>query len=452
MKNSVEPSSGRILPQDLDAERAVVGGLMLDNQAAGAALAVLSSDGRDFYRTGHRLIFRAVLGLIDKGCVADLITVCDELRKRGDLDRAGGPVYVSDVSDSAISAATIGHYAEIVKSKAIERHIIAEASRLIEAAYDPAKETTEVLNEVQSTILNLSAAKEKKTLQGARDVARKTFAMIEKRHHQGGMMTGLSSGIHDLDTLILGLNAGDLIIVAARPGMGKTALAGNIALHVALEGTTALMISLEMPAESLMTRCLAKMSGIDSRQLRRGLVKDSQWSRLVDATGRIGGAPLFIDDNPDIAPAEIRAKTRRLKAEYGLGLLVVDYMQLMRVPGRHETREQAVAEISRTLKAIARELEIPVIGLSQLNRQVDNRPDKRPMLSDLRESGAIEQDADIIVFIYRDEVYDKRPENPHRGIAEIEIAKHRNGPTGTLKMHFEATTQTFTDLYDSDQS
>lgn len=446
MTNNLDPSLRLVLPHDHDAERAVLGGLMLDNQAVSDVLSILETDGQDFYHTAHRSIFRAILDLTDKGTVADLVTLCDELRSRGDLDKVGGPVYVSEVQDGAISAANIRHYCAIVKSKAIERHIISQASKLIEAAYSPIVDTDEALNQAQRTILALSLLQEGKTMHTSRDLARNTFAMIEKRHAQGGPLIGLPTGISDLDDRTLGLQNSDLIIIAGRPSMGKTALVGNIAMHSTLNGVPVLLFSLEMPAESLMTRILAGMSNIDSRQLRRGFVCNDQWPRLVNAASRIGAAPLFIDDKVDVTPAEIRAKARRHKAEHGLGLLIIDYIQLMRVPGRHDTREQAVAEISRTLKAIARELEIPVIGLSQLNRQVDSRPNKRPMLSDLRESGAIEQDADVIAFIYRDEVYNKSESNPERGIAEIEIAKHRNGPTGTVRVQFAAKTQTFRDL------
>lgn len=451
MTRDVDPSIQRVPPHDLDAERAVIGALLLDNNAAGDVLSLLSPGGEDFYRTHNQIIFRAAIGLIDKGTVADMVTISDALRSRGELEKIGGSVVIMEIGDAAISSVNVKYYAKIVKNKAIERTIITEASRLIDAAYSPAGDTVEALNEAQKTIFSLSLAREKNTIHFSRDLARQTFATIEKRHEQGGRITGQSTGFRDLDTLTLGLHPGELVIIAGRPGMGKTALAGNIALHVTLNGVPVLLFSLEMPAESLMIRILAGMSRIDSRQLRRGLVGNDQWSRLVSVTGKIGEAPLFIDDKPDVTPVEIRAKARRLKAEYGLGLLVVDYMQLMRVPGRHDTREQAVAEISRTLKTIARELEIPVIGLSQLNRQVDSRIYRRPVLSDLRESGAIEQDADVIDFIYRDEMYNKSPDNPDKGIAEIEIAKQRNGPTGTVRLQFDATTQTFRDLINDDR-
>jgi replicative DNA helicase len=350
---------------------------------------------------------------------------------------------VAEVVDGAITAANVHHYAEIVKGYAIRRGILEEASKVIEAAYDPTIEVSEVLEQATRSILSLSIQKEKNWTRNALVLAKKTMADIESSNEQGDLIPGISTGLRDLDDLTSGLQKSDLIIIAGRPSMGKSALAGNIAQYTAMNGKVVAFFSLEMPAESLMMRFLAGQSGIDSRHLRRGFVRDNQWPHLISAASGISNTPLFINDKPDLTPMELRATARRLKAEHGLELLIVDYIQLMRVPGRYDTREQAVAEISRTLKAIARELSIPVIGLSQLNRQVDARPEKRPILSDLRESGAIEQDADIIAFIYRDEVYNKREENPERGFAEIEIAKHRNGPRGTIKLRFDAPLQTF---------
>jgi len=436
----------RVPPYNLDAEQAVIGGILLENSAASDVLAVLNADGREFYHTAHSVIFQTILSLIDKGNIADIVTVCDELRNRGQLDKVGGPVFVSEVMDGAISAANVNHYAQIVKGYAIRRNIISEVSKIIEATYDPSNEVSESLEQAQKSILSLSFQQEKNTTHNAHDSVKQTVAGFESRHKKGDLITGISAGLRDLDSLTLGLNRDDLIIIAGRPGMGKSALAGNIAQYVAMEGKPVLICSLEMPHDNVMTRIIAGQTGIDSRHLRRGFIRDNQWPALVSTASAISNTPLFIDDKPDLTPMELRAKARRLKAEHGLDLLIVDYIQLMRVPGRYDTREQAVAEISRTLKAIARELSIPVIGLSQLNRQVDSRIEKRPMLSDLRESGAIEQDADVIAFIYRDELYNKRPDNPDRGIAEIEIAKHRNGPTGTIKLRFDAATQTFRDI------
>ena len=436
---------------NLDAERGVIGGILLENTAAGEALSILQADGSDFYHAGNRLIFQAGLGVINRGGVADLITVGDELQSRGNLEKAGGPAYVAEVMDGAISAANVRHYAEIVKGYAIRRTIIDEAQKVINAAFSTAVDITETLEQAQRSILSLSIRREKSTTHNSYDLVKQTIANIESRHEKGDLLTGIATGHRDFDNLILGLNSGESLIIAGRPAMGKTAFAGSIAQNVALQGKPVAIFSLEMPGESLMMRYLSGQTGIDSRHLRRGLIPDHQWPKLVSAAQTMAKTLLFIDDKPDITPMELQAKARRLKAEHGLSLLIVDYIQLMRVPGRHDTREQAVAEISRTLKAIAQELSIPVIGLSQLNRQVDSRPNKHPMLSDLRESGAIEQDADVIAFIYRDEIYNKSPDNPDRGIAEIEIAKHRNGPTGTIKLRFIPETQTFKDMQHDQQ-
>lgn len=443
----IDMSLNKVPPHNNEAEAAVLGSLLMENSAAADVLSILNADGSDFYHTAHGLIFKTVLNLIDKGSVADLVTVCAELDSRGQLDKVGGHVFVAEVVDGAITAANVHHYAEIVKGHAIRRGIIEEASRVIEAAYEPTSEVSEVLEQAQRSILALSIQKEKNTTRSAHNVVKQTVTEIENRDKQrrsrGDLITGISTGLRDLDDLTSGLQKSELIIIAGRPSMGKSALAGNIAQYAAMDGKVVVLFSLEMPGESLMMRLLAGESGIDSRHLRRGFIRDSQWPNLVHAASEISNTPLFINDKPDLTPMELRAMARRLKADHGLDLLIVDYIQLMRVPGRYDTREQAVAEISRTLKAIARELSIPVIGLSQLNRQVDGRTDKHPMLSDLRESGAIEQDADVIAFIYRDEVYNKSENNLERGFAEIEIGKHRNGPPGRIKLRFDAATQTF---------
>jgi len=438
----------RVPPHDSDAEKAVVGGLLINNQAANDVLSILQANGCDFYHLGHAAVFQAALSLIDQSGVADLITTCASLRTQGILDKIGGYAFVSDIVDNAISAANIRHYCEIVKNKAIQRKIIAEASHLIEAAHS-AGNTNEVLDEAQRTLFALSQERGKSTtLHSARELAKDTFSVIERRHDRGGKaLTGQSTGIRDLDAITLGLHAGDLFIIAARPGVGKTALGLSIARHVAVvDNAPVLFCSLEMPADTLMTRLFASSTGIDSRQLQRGLVSNDRWTHLVRAASQIGEAPLFIDDLSSMTPMEIRSKARCIKSAHGLGLVIIDYLQLMHMPGKHDSREQAVAEISRSLKGLAKELNVPVIALSQLNRKVEDRPNRRPQMGDLRESGAIEQDADVIAFIYRDEVYNKSEDNPEKGIVEIDIAKHRNGPTGTVRAHFDAKTQTFSDI------
>lgn len=439
MENQKNYQSARVLPHDDQAEQAVVGSMLYDNACVDDIF--LSPD--DFYSTANKLIFSAILELVNVGRVADLVTVCDHLTGTGNIKKCGGHAYVSGVIDAVISVASVTSYAQIVKDKSIERRIVAESQRMIDSVYGPEETSRVKLEEAQKIILNLSLENKAGTLKNSREICKKTFDGIEYRHNNKYSMIGHPTGLYDLDSATSGLIAGDLIIIAGRPGMGKSALAGNIASNVAAQGEPVLLFSLEMPAEAVMTRIIARESGINSRNLRRGQLADTQWPMAVAATGRISNWPIFIDDKPDITPTEIRAKARKLRKECGISLLVVDYIQLVRAAGKYDSREQAVSEISRTLKAIARELEIPVVGLSQLNRQVDSRPDKRPMLSDLRESGAIEQDADVIIFIYRDEVYNKSEENPKRGFAEIDIAKHRNGETGRFEVIFDARTQHF---------
>ena len=435
----------RTMPNNLEAEKAVLGAILYDNAAAAEVVEVLQMDGSDFYHSANQIIFKTIIDVTDRGGAADLISTIDALKNKGSLEKVGGAAYVAELVDGTGTAANIRHYAVIVKRIANERRAIEAGQRMIEAVYSGQSE--DAIADAQKSILALSMERGGKTLRTGGDIAKATMNQIETRYRRGGgRITGMPTGLKDFDEITGGLQNDELIIIAGRPAMGKSALAGNISKSAIFNNTPTLICSLEMPGESDVMRIIADMTGINTRQLRGGFIQDSQWPVIINAVSQIGNAPLFIDDKPDLTPTEIRAKARRLKAEHGLGLLIVDYIQLVRVPGKHDTREQAVAEISRTLKAIARELKIPVIGLSQLNRQVDARTEKRPMLSDLRESGAIEQDADVIAFIYRDEVYNKRPDNPNRGIAEIEIAKHRNGPTGTVKLRFDAATQAFRDF------
>ena len=435
--NDIDPSSHRIPPHNIDAERAVLGAVMLENLSLGAVLDVI--EAADFYLDAHRKIFSAIIAITDHNEPADLVTLSSALRDQKRLEQIGGTAYLSELVDNVGSAANVAHYARIIKEKAVTRSLIGAASRMLDAAYSPEKSTEEMTNEAQQIILSLSMTKSKRRIQTAREIAKETFAVIEERSKRGGTLTGLSTGLSKLDELTDGLHNGELFIGAARPGVGKTALAVCIARHVAQTGTPVFFYSAEMPAQTLMIRMLSGTSGIDSHKLRRGAVFGSSWTLLARAAESIGSIPLFIDDGANVTPAELRATARRVRVEHGIGLLIVDYLQLMKANGRYETREREVAEISRTLKGIAMELSIPVIGLSQLNRKIEDRQDKRPLLSDLRESGAIEQDADVIAFIYRDEA---------QGTAEINIAKHRNGPTGIVKLRFDATTQTFRDFND----
>ena len=430
------------------AERAVLGGLLLENRSLSDVLEILDPSGEDFYHTANGLIFRTIIDLINRWSItADIITVCDALSSAKRLDGIGCHAYVCGLADDAISAVNVRDYARIIKEKSIKRRFITTGVWFTSVGYDPTSEVEAIESEAQRKIFVLSLSEDKKTIRASRDIVRQAFSTIEARRQKGGQITGLSTGFSQLDNVIGGLPNGNLIIIAGRPSMGKTALAVNIAVNRVLERHPTLVFSLEMPADGLMTRILSQVTELDSRHLSRGLVRDDQWPKLANAAQKIGEAPLFIDDNVSVTPTEIRAKARQMKAEHQIELMIVDYLQLMRIPGRHDTREQQVAEISRTLKGIARELDIPVIALSQLNRQVEQRVgDKRLGMGDLRESGAIEQDADIIAFIYRDEVYNKSENNPEKGLAEIIIGKNRNGPTGTIKLKYNAKFTRFENL------
>jgi replicative DNA helicase len=432
--SDVDLSSHRIPPHNLDAEKSVLGAILLDNLSLGAVIEIIEAG--DFYSDAHRKIFTVIVAMSDQNEPVDLITLGNSLRDQKRLEQIGGTAYLSELVDNVASAANVSYYTKIIKEKAVTRSLIGAASKMLDAGYSTEKNTAEAINEAQQIILSLSLSGGKRRIQTAREIAKQTFAVIEERSKRGDALPGLSTGLRKLDELTLGLQDGELFIIAARPGMGKTALAIGIAHHVAQEGTPVYFFSAEMPSETLMIRMFSGTTGIDSHQLRRGSLFGSSWASLARAAESIGSIPLFIDDGSDLTPTELRATARRLKGEHGIGLLVVDYMQLMKANGRYESREREVAEISRTLKGIARELSIPVIGLSQLNRKIEDRQNKTPQLSDLRESGAIEQDADVIAFIYRDEA---------QGTAEINIAKHRNGPTGQIKVRFSRT-QTFEDM------
>ena len=432
--SDVDPSSHRIPPHNLDAEKSVLGAILLDNLSLGAVIEIIEAG--DFYSDAHRKIFTIIVAMSDRNEPVDLITLGNFLRDQKRLEQIGGTAYLSELVDNVASAANVAYYAKIIKEKAVTRSLIGAASKMLDAGYSTEKNTAEAINEAQQIILSLSLSGGKRRIQTAREIAKQTFAVIEERSKRGDALPGLSTGLRKLDELTLGLQDGELFIIAARPGMGKTALAIGIAHHVAQEGTPVFFFSAEMPSETLMIRMFSGATGIDSHQLRRGSLFGSSWASLARAAESIGSIPLFIDDGSDLTPTELRATARRLKGEHGIGLLIVDYMQLMKANGRYETREREVAEISRTLKGIARELNIPVIGLSQLNRKIEDRPNKTPQLSDLRESGAIEQDADVIAFIYRDEA---------QGTAEINVTKHRNGPTGQITVRFSRT-QTFEDM------
>lgn len=432
----------RIPPHNKEAEQAVIGSLLIDNSTWSIIEDLLSCE--DFYVVAHKKIFKAMSDFKDK--MFDIITIVSWLRDRDELDAVGGAVYVVDLADNVPSAANIEYYAKIVKEKSLRRSLIKKAYELSNIAYAEDEDISEVVNKAQREILRLDSGRTKGNIKTSKEITKRTLQDIERRYQDGKSVIGLSTGLKELDDWTSGLQNGELTIIAGRPGMGKTAIAMNIGQAASLKGECVLVHSIEMPDESLMIRMLAALSKVESKNLRKGFVRDAEWPSVVKAAGRMSDAALLIDDSSTITTAELRSSARRAKKEHNISLLVLDYIQLMTPATKGERREQEVAEISRTLKSIARELHIPVIGISQLNRGVDARTDKRPMMSDLRESGAIEQDADLILFIYRDEVYNKSEDNPQKGIAEIIIGKNRHGPTGIIKTVFLDKFQTFVDL------
>ena len=424
----------RIPPQNVEAEQAVLGAMLLSHDAVIVAMEKLQS--QDFYRDVHRIIFEAMEHLHRENKEIDVIALPDELKRMKKLDDVGGLEYVLNLPNLVGSAANIEYYANIVAEKALARNLISTCTELTTEAYDGQKETEALLDDAERRILQLSDTKNRGDFASVGAVVEVTLDKITKLYENKAGLTGLPTGFRDLDRMTSGLQPSDLILVAARPSMGKTAFTLNIAQNVGVrQHKTVAFFSLEMSQEQLVQRLLCQIAHIDSQKLRTGqLNSDEEWTRLTDACDKLYESPIYIDDTPGISVAEMRSKARRLKSEHGLGLIIVDYLQLMQ--GRNaESRQQEISEISRSLKALARELKVPRIALSQLSRSVESRQDKRPMLSDLRESGALEQDADIVSFLYREDYYDKETENQH--ITEVILAKHRNGPVGSVKLYFK---------------
>lgn len=433
----------RIPPQNVEAEQAVLGAMMLDHNAVIAAMETLTPN--DFYREVHRTIFEAMEHLHHENKEIDVITLPEELRRMKKLDDVGGIEYILSLPNLVATAANIEYHANIVAEKALARNLITTCTDLTAAAYDGEKEPEDLLDDAERKILQLSENKNRGDFSPVGAVVEETLDKITKLYENKAGLTGLPTGFRDLDRMTSGLQPSDLILVAARPSMGKTAFTLNIAQNVGVrQHKTVAFFSLEMSQEQLVQRILCQISHIDSQKLRTGqLNSDEEWTRLTDACDKLYQAPIYIDDTPGISVAEMRSKARRLKSEHGLDLIVVDYLQLMQ--GRNaESRQQEISEISRSLKALARELKVPLIALSQLSRSVESRQDKRPMLSDLRESGALEQDADIVSFLYREDYYDKETENQH--ITEVILAKHRNGPVGSIKLYFKGEYTLFLNL------
>lgn len=423
----------RIPPQSLEAEVSVLGGILLENEALNRVLEVIREG--DFYRESHRKIFSAILDLYERNEPADLITLSEVLKKRGGFEEVGGIEYLNSLVNSVPTAANISYYAKIIKEKSILRKLINRATEIISQGYGDAGDVDEFLDRAEHSIFEISEDRVRPSFHPIKDIIKSSFKTIEKLYEKRQLITGVATGFSRLDELTSGLQPSDLIIVAGRPSMGKTAFALNIAQHAAIEARVpAAIFSLEMAKEQLALRMLCSEAKVDAHRLRGGFLSESDWPKLTRAAGNLSEAPIFIDDTPGLTVLEMRAKSRRLKAERNLGLIIVDYLQLMRGKANSDTREQEISDISRSLKALAKELTVPVIALSQLNRRVEERGDRRPQLADLRESGAIEQDADVIIFLYRDEVYSKSDEN--KGRAEIIIGKQRNGPTDKFELAF----------------
>jgi len=425
----------RLPPQNLEAEQSVLGAILLENDALPKAIELLSPE--DFYREPHRKIFNTMIELFEKNEAVDLITVTETLTRKNELDIAGGVTYIANLASHVPTAANVRYHSKIVKEKALLRALIRSTTEIASKVYESSLEAEELVDYAEMIIFAISDRRTKTSFFSLKEVIKSSFEMIEHLYDKKETITGIPSGFADLDELTTGFQPGDFIVIGGRPSMGKTALGLNIAQHVGREmkGPVAIF-SLEMSKEQLALRMLCSEAKVDSNNVRKGIFSKEDWRRLTSAAGRLAEAPIFIDDSSYISVLEMRAKARRLKTEHGaLSLVVVDYLQLMRGRGSFERREQEISEISRSLKGLSKELKVPVIALSQLNRSVEQRENKRPNLSDLRESGAIEQDADVILFLYRDEVYNKN--NPsNRGKAEVIIAKQRNGPTDTIHLTF----------------
>ncbi len=442
-------SSQRVPPQNIEAEQCVLGSILLHQDSLAKVLEVLTPD--DFYRNEHRLIFEAMLTLFDKNHPQDLITVTSALNDANKLDAAGGPAYLAQLTDIVPVAANIIYYARMVREKSILRQLIRTTTEIASRCYEEQDDIDALVDEVEQNIFEISRAKSSQSFTPMSTIANEAFKAVEKLFERKELITGVPTGFDILDKMTAGFQPSDLIILAARPSMGKTALVMNIAQNAAIiHKVPVAVFSLEMSKEQLGMRMLCSVGRVDSQRVRTGFLQDQDWPRLTRSAGMLAEAPIYIDDTPAISVLEMRAKARRLKTEHNLGMVVVDYLQLMRGRSGTERREQEISEISRSLKAMAKELHIPVVALSQLNRSLESRPNKRPQLSDLRESGAIEQDADVILFIYRDAVYNKAEDNPKRFVAEVIIGKQRNGPTGTVELAFINQYTTFENLAPQD--
>ncbi|OGQ22667.1 MAG: replicative DNA helicase [Deltaproteobacteria bacterium RIFCSPLOWO2_02_FULL_44_10] len=425
----------KIPPQNIEAEQAVLGAMLLDNESIHRAIELVQP--LDFYRETHRHIYEAILSLYQRNEPADLVTLTSELKNKKLLESIGGATFIATLVDAVPTAANIVPYCRIIHEKAIVRRLIEGATKIVSQGYDHHGDTDEFLDRAEQMIFDVAERRAKQGFSPVKEIVKDSFKAIEQLYEKRELITGLPTGFKELDRLTAGFQRSDLIIIAGRPSMGKTAFALNIVESAAIDThKICAVFSLEMSKEQLVQRMLCSRALVDASKLRGGFLAESDWPKLTRAAGLLSEASIFIDDTPALTVLEVRAKARRLQREHGIDMIIVDYLQLMRGVGRVESREREISEISRSLKALAKEVNVPVIALSQLNRGVESRQDKRPQLSDLRESGSIEQDADVVAFIYRDEMYN--PDSPDAGKAEIIIGKQRNGPTGRVMLAFRS--------------
>lgn len=432
------PAGGRVPPQAVEVEMAVLGAMLIEKEAIAKAVEVL--DETAFYKPAHQQIFAAMVGLFERSEPVDLITLVEELRRRGQLDKMGGEVYLTELTSRTTSAANIEFHAHIVLEKALMRQLIASSSEVINRAYRETEDALDLLDEAEQRIFQISEQRMKKTFVSMNTAVHSTMELLESIHGKHSGITGVPAGFTELDNITGGFQKSDLVIVAGRPSQGKTALVLSMARNASvLHNVPVGFFSLEMSTQQLVMRLICAEARVDAHSVRTGRLPEDEWRKLSTSVGRLYKAKIFIDDTPALGILEVRAKARRLRAEHNVGLIVVDYLQLMQGPKNIQSREQEISTISRSLKALAKELGIPVLALSQLNRAVETRGDKRPVLADLRESGAIEQDADVVLFVHRPEMYGIEKDedgNPTEGMAEIIIGKQRNGPTGTIRLAF----------------
>jgi replicative DNA helicase len=428
----------RTLPHNLEAEKSVLGAILIHNDAFNHAAELI--DSADFFRDAHRRIFDKMIALSERGDAIDLVTLKDELQRSSELEEVGGPAYIASLADGVPRSANVEHYARIVKEKATLRNLIHSANRILSTAYEAEQDADLILDDAEKAIFEIAEDRIREGFVPLRDLVQSSFATIEKLQQHKGMVTGVPTGFVDLDEMTSGLQPSDLVLVAARPSMGKTSFVLNIAQHVGIQtDMTVGFFSLEMSKEQLFMRMLTSEARIDAHRFRSGYLSEKDYGRLSHALGTLAEARVFIDDTASIGVLEMRAKARRLLAEHGLHLLIIDYIQLMQGRGRFESRQQELASISRSLKGLAKELHVPIVALSQLSRAPETRAEHRPQLSDLRESGALEQDADVVMFIFREDQYrdaEGQANQEAEGVAEIIVGKQRNGPTGVAKLAF----------------